>query len=555
MAKGGIIQFRDQQNADTTADDENVIVFAPAWLEKVLPKLSLEFNGVQFQIGLPSGRHWTIKNSISLIDLIAIARIEKANTSGIIKFEQYKGINKETIIALRDLVKHCGIVGKDLATHYGGYPANVAIHELNQEVYICDLSALQFQATYNTGRHVLISEKDIFPKGSLDNEIFEHTVGEKKLSFQEAKEDKTGRFLKGIFGNEPVLFDTKAYQAFVVQDFILSAIALNSQAKLATPRDELNFKFLKYGTGFFSAGLSGEAKDKLSENLTMGVLKGIQQLVNLPAEQRSQIKRIELPFYSDSHNKKITAILKKISTLCDRNGIEFATTIEDALAPTSQRYKTATTNCSDPHAPTGNEMNYGSVDASIAENLKRKGNNFNPICNSKMGYQYVKFNHLTPQVTSVKPDITKPKVNLPKRNQAIYNTQWSAIIAIFASIFVKLGAALRFQLALSWALTFSIASITFVGLEAIRFFRNLIKTSQLKQYQQKTNSDIDKLNQTQLVAFDIGQESAQSFRNQMWGLCSWEAYKAPKAFYAGYEAQLAQDDELIDRVQSRLINS
>ncbi len=397
MAKGGIIHFRVQQDNNTKASDANVKIFAPAWVEKALEKFSDELKGAQFEISPPSGKYLVIKDKISLTDLVAIARNEAVNTNGQINLDQYVGIHPTTVLALRDLVKHCVIVGKDIATSYGGYPEMSSIHPLNKEVYVCDLPALQFQKMYNSGRHVLISEKNEWIEGPLDKDIYQHTVGGTKPLYAQAQQNTEGRFLVGAFNEKPVLFDTQAYQSFIIQDFLLAATALNTQAKLASPPDELNFKFLKYGTGFFANELKGEAKAKLLENLVIGVFKGLEQLFAQPLESRSQIKRIELPFYRDKFNLRINNLLKNIEDLCKINNVQFAAPEEDALAPTSSAYKTATTNCSDPHAPTGNEMHYGSVDAAIAENLQRKANNFNPICNPAMGSQYLTINHLSPQ--------------------------------------------------------------------------------------------------------------------------------------------------------------
>ncbi len=400
MSKGGIINFRNQQDFNTKANDAGVKVFAPAWVEKALDKLSEELKGAKFHIDPPSGKYLVIKDKMSLTDLVAIARNEIVNVSGTINWELYEGIEIPTILALRDLVKHCVIVGKDIATGFGGYPQASPISQQNNVVYICDLPGMQFQEIYNSGRHVLLSEQNDLPVGPFDKEIFKNTVGVDKSTFAQAQQNAEGRFINGIFKGKPVLFDTTAFQAFVMQDFILAATALNAQAKLAVPADELNFKFLKYGTGFFADNLQDEAKAKLSENLAIGVYKGLEQLCALPIECRSQIKRLELPFYKDKFNIRIDAILKNIGILCNVNNIEFAAHNEDALAPTVAKYKTATTNCSDPHAPMGNEMHYGSVDAAIAENLQRKGNNFNPICNPAMGSQYLTVKHLPPQNTT-----------------------------------------------------------------------------------------------------------------------------------------------------------
>jgi hypothetical protein len=61
---------------------------------------------------------------------------------------------------------------------------------------------------------------------------------------------------------------------------------------------------------------------------------------------------------------------------------------DDALKKTST-YVTATTNCADPHVVMGNEMDFGSVDAAIAENLLSKANIFSPTINQSMKEKFI----------------------------------------------------------------------------------------------------------------------------------------------------------------------
>lgn len=130
---GGYIQFRSGQNAKTIADDEKVKVFAPDWVKGVLAELVFELRGARFRI---EGRNdLVIGDEISLTDLVAIARNEFYNVTGKISDDLYREINFDTIITLRDLVKHCVIVGKDVATHFGGYPSGNEICVLNKDVF------------------------------------------------------------------------------------------------------------------------------------------------------------------------------------------------------------------------------------------------------------------------------------------------------------------------------------------------------------------------------------------------------------------------------------
>ncbi len=542
MSKGGSIQFRTQQTIDTVADDENVKIFAPAWVETALAKLAPELKDAQFEIG-GTGKYLTIKDKVSLTDLVAIARNESVNCSGVIHFDLYKGIKRETIIALRDLVKHCVIVGKDIATNYGGFCSRS--HVLNKEVMICDLPGLQFQRPECTGRHVVVSPEDL-PQGSIDQEIFENTVGEKKLSFKDAEQDKTGRFLLASFNGKQVLFDVMAYQAFIMQDFILAATALNAQAELTDPKEELNFKFLKYGAGFFASGLGGEAKGKLPQNLAIGVLRALEQLFQSVPDLRSQIKRIELPFYREASTQ---STLNAIEALCKKHNIEFASTTDDALAPTSS-YKTATTNCSDPHAPTGNEMGYCSVDAAIAQNLLRKGNNFSPICNSKMGQTFITVNHspiwVTPSAISVTPSALPPLAVKPPKRSASHHYLWGAVVAVMAMALVGIDHVIRNSIYSGWTDPLFKIGVFFFSAGVMVIARDKFKDKQYNEYQQKTEEDFNRLTQTQCEAFEMGRKSKSL------GLFGWQTYRSPKAYYAGIKANAEQDEALIEKVSARL---
>lgn len=545
MSKHGFIQLRTQQSLRQLAKDPDVTVFAPAWVKAALEKLSIQLQGMQFEIE-QSNRYYTIDKNMSLVDLLAIARAESANTTGIIDFDQYPGLPKATVIALRDLVKHCVIIGTDTATHFGGYPKGKPVSKLNQEVYICDLPGLQFQELNNTGRHVLLSEKDDLPKGVLDNDIYINTVGAPKKTYKEAMADKSGRFLTGLFKNKAVLFDSKAFHAFVAQDFVLSAQALNTHAKAHNPNRNLSFKFLKYGAGFFAEGLDGKARTELDVHLSFAVYFGLQQLLAQPADTYSHIKRIELPFFDDTDNPGVKVVLGLIALLCKEKGIEFASDKNDALAPTS-KHMTATTNCSDPHAPTGNEMNYGSVDAAIAENLKRKGNNFSPICNPAMKAQYINIQHLAQGIsTDLENILNKESTSFW---QPILKRKWSLLAATLSSVSVRAGALLWLGLRASWATCLSIGGLVLLGVELVRCLRDKFKDRQYQNYKAKEASLTGALTDAQREAFEIGKDAAQSICVQAKSCFMWRAYQSSNDYYAGYQAALLNDEVLIKEVK------
>ena len=54
-----------------------------------------------------------------------------------------------------------------------------------------------------------------------------------------------------------------------------------------------------------------------------------------------------------------------------------------------------------------------------------------------------------------------------------------------------------------------------------------------------------------MTAFDVGQQSAKSTKGQILGLFAWQAYRHPKAFYAGYEAHVNENEALIKKVLAK----
>ena len=358
------MQALDDPNNGRYYQDKWTTVAAPDWLERGLDLVREALNGdIVLDITDDNGGQMTreINGKLSLRDLQLIARNESWNTSGKIKFSYYKNISREVVFALKDLVRHCVIIGRDWTTHYGGYPKNNPRVPQRVRVYVCDLIALQFENDYNSGRLVVIGKDQ--PKGLLDEFIYEQVVGEKKPTFEEVAKDRTGRY---HFQND-VYFDKKAYVKFVAQDVLTTGLALDQCAN-----ESVNFKFLKYGTGFYA----GQFQRLLESLIGQGVAEGLTQL--LPRQHR--IKSIELPFYD---------MVPMINKICSDNNVPLKYGKDDALESTHQRYATATTNCACSHASTGNAMGFGSVDGVIGRNLRGKANKFSPILNQEMREMYL----------------------------------------------------------------------------------------------------------------------------------------------------------------------
>jgi hypothetical protein len=353
--------------------NENVKIVAPQWVKEGLSKLSQHIPpGTQFDIYDNNGKQESliIEGELSLIHLTMLARNEPHNTSGLIHFKNYEpAINDKSVIyALKDLVRQCVIVGKDETTHFGGYPRNKPVKQ-SENIYLADLIGLQFQDKCNTGRLVLIA--DNLPKGVLDDFIFKNVVGEKKKLYEEVCEEVYNKASSRFIKYEDVYFDTVAYKKFVANDVLITGLALNEIAN-----EELNFKFLKYGTGFFAGRYL--LRQILNQHINKGIANGLDLLFS--SKNQKWIKAVELPFYDKDQD---------IINICEKHGIECKFSTDDALKRTHPSFVTATTNCADPHAMAGNEMGYSSVDASIAENLKSKANIFSPLINKLIGEKFL----------------------------------------------------------------------------------------------------------------------------------------------------------------------
>ena len=360
--------MREDQRMDDRVDDryqnDNVILAAPQWLLIGLQMIRQELNrDIVLDISDRNGKREMeqICGELSLRHLQLMARNESWNTSGKIDFGNFHGISHNIVHALKDLVRQSVIVGQEWTTHYGGFPSDSPRVEQRERVYICDLIGLQFQNDYNSGRLVLIS--DSLPKGLLDQFIYEQVVGEKRPTYLDATNDKSGRFEQ----RNGIYFDKKAYIKFVAKDVLITGLALDHCVT-----ESVNFKFLKYGTGYFA----GSYRDILESLIGQGVAEGLAEL--LPRQQH--IKSIELPFYDQN------PIIDKV---CAENNVQLKYGRDDALLKTHPNYTTATTNCADPHTSIGNKMGFGSIDGAIAENLIQKALTLCPIINKILSEIYL----------------------------------------------------------------------------------------------------------------------------------------------------------------------
>lgn len=128
-----------------------------------------------------------------------------------------------------------------------------------------------------------------------------------------------------------------AYRRFVAGDLILCALAALHVA--SRNGDSVNFKFLKYGSGFFA----GDLTKVVNKYVLSGVVLGLEELFEKHGEiAKGVIKHVELPFYDKDHES-----LKKLEELKNKHGLEYTFTMDDALKQTIEGLVTVTTNCGD----------------------------------------------------------------------------------------------------------------------------------------------------------------------------------------------------------------
>lgn len=130
---------------------------------------------------------------------------------------------------------------------------------------------------------MLIKKDGKLSEGILDNAIFQNIVGERRKTFQEAAAEAVPNEINrryhlinsSIFSSQ-VFFDRFAYQKFVAQDFVLCCSAIDAQfhadkecqQKEIQHKNHVNFKFLKYGSGYFA----GEFQAEIETNILPGRL-------------------------------------------------------------------------------------------------------------------------------------------------------------------------------------------------------------------------------------------------------------------------------------------
>lgn len=358
-----------------------------------------------------------------------LARNESSNVTGVMDCSLYGGLLTEDQIArIRCLVKGSVVVGKVTATKVYGFGRTVEELPRPKDVIVIDQVGLQWQGDLrNTGGMFFYpkdSETKKLPKdyAKWQKDMFFQMYGversdtpskENVLELQWGPNLDSDLRIRGVLDLDGVRFGIKHefHQAL--------AALINYSQTLPEDSDPINFKFLKAGMGFFSAGLydldfnypfTGIQNDGLAK-IELARLKGIlAALESYPADTNfGKVTRLNLPFSalvpenaSPEVGKQYQTILDAIKDECKRLNLKWGTDrIEDALAPVPG-YMNAVTNCADPHALIGNEGRYSSVDAAISSNIPNI-HLLNPAYNS-----HIRCCALTPGFTL--PKWSKPEV-------------------------------------------------------------------------------------------------------------------------------------------------
>lgn len=316
-----------------------------------------------------------------------LARNESSNVTGIMNLDLYQGLlTPDQVAQLRCLVKATTIAGTATVMATGGYgAARVAINP-PQRMIIIDQAGLQWQSDLkNTGGMFFYSSGLYSPTyQAWQTDMYQSMYG-------------LARPLAPSVNSIPVNWlgvpgrlDLSQVANAIRVEFSQAFDAAVSQGNLVlAPEEQIHFRFLKAGMGFFASGLNDLNFAQLEHARLLGIEQALQSIAGLSEAQRrlalGRVRSIELPFSNECRGQavlppELDQTLQRIRAIVEQLGITWAGAGRtDALAP-KPGFVIATTNCADPHAMIGNEGGYSSVDAAISSNAQLDHLNacFNP---------------------------------------------------------------------------------------------------------------------------------------------------------------------------------
>lgn len=134
----------------------------------------------------------------------------------------------------------------------------------------------------------------------------------------------------------------------MANDVLLSGMALVDTVERHGHGDQLNFKFLKYGSGFFAQ----DFVHVVNEHILSGVIDGLERLFIYHKDKVVPvIKHLEFPFYDKDNDS-----MERLQKLKEAFGVNYSFSKHDALEATKNGLITATTNCGDSMAVIGNSF-------------------------------------------------------------------------------------------------------------------------------------------------------------------------------------------------------
>lgn len=318
-----------------------------------------------------------------------LARTEQDNTTGVMNVALYQGLlNEDQVARLRCLVKATTIAGAAIVVATGGYGCPRAPVVPPQRMIIIDQAGLQWQGDLKNSGGMFF-----YPSGaySASYQTWQREMFQAMYGYARPAEPSANSILVRWLGGEGRLDLTQLTQAIKVE-FSQALDAAVSQGNLAlAPDEQIHFRFLKAGMGFFASGLTHVDFVRFEHARLLGIEQALQQIATLSEPQRQvllgKVRSIELPFSGECRGQaivppEINQTLLRISAIVGQLGMAWAGAGRtDALAP-KPGFVIATTNCGDPHAMIGNEGGYSSVDAAISSNAQV--NHLNPCFNRRM---------------------------------------------------------------------------------------------------------------------------------------------------------------------------